>query len=83
MVAPAMLAIRLDQTPQAITTCSAAMVPLSVTTDDTVVTPPSPSMVSTSRTSVLANTWQPAVSTASRRIVVPVSSESTTETVGQ
>ena len=82
MAAPAMLAMRLDQTPQAMTTWSAWMVPLSVTTERTVVTPPSPSLVSMSSTSVLANTWQPTVSTASLRMVVPASSESTTDTVG-
>ena len=59
------------------------MVPLSVTTDVTVRIPGSePSTVPISRTSVLANTAQPA-SVASRRICVPVSRESTTDTVGQ
>ena len=83
MRAPAMLATRLDHTPQAITTCSALMVPLSVTTDSTSRDPSTgPGRVVMSSTSVLANTPQPA-STARVRIRVPVSRESTTDTVGQ
>jgi hypothetical protein len=59
------------------------MVPLSVTTPVTVRSPSfGPSSVRMSSTSVLADTWQPAVSMASLRMTVPVSSESTTETVG-
>ena len=83
MRAPAMLATRLDHTPQAITTCSVLMAPLSVTTASTARDPlDRAGRVVMSSTSVLANTRQPA-STARVRIRVPVSSESTTDTVGQ
>ena len=83
MWAPAMLASRLDHTPQAITTYSVSMVPASVTTALTVWSPGlGPGSVTMSSTSVLASTRHP-LSVARRRMTVPVSSESTTDTVGQ
>ena len=81
MLAPAIAAMRGLHTPQAITTCSASMRPLSVTTALTVVTPSTVS-VSMSSTSVLANTWSAPAFTASSRISVPICSESTTDTLG-
>ena len=78
-----MLASRLDHTPQAITTYSVSMVPASVTTAFTVRSPGlGPGSVRMSSTSVLASTRQP-LSVATRRMTVPVSSESTTDTVGE
>ena len=58
MLAPAIAAMRGLHTPQATTTYSASMRPLSVTTALT-FGPPGVSMVSTSSTSVLANTCRP------------------------
>ena len=77
MVAPAIVAMRGLHTPQAMTTCSASMRPLSVTTARIV-----PSSTSRSRTSVVAKTLSAPASMASWRISVPVCNESTTETLG-
>ncbi len=77
MLAPASLAMRGLHTPQAMTTCSASMRPLSVTTALIVRRPPRGSS-----TSVLANTCSTPLSIADSRINVPVCSESTTDTLG-
>ncbi len=82
MPAPAIAASRGLQTPQAITTCSASMRPLSVSTAFTRGVPPGTGSVSMSITSVLANTFRTPLATASSRIAVPVASESTTLTLG-
>ena len=77
IVAPAMAATRGLHTPQAMTTWSASIRPLSVTTAVT-----APSTTSMSRTSVLASTVSTPLSIASWRISVPACSESTTDTLG-
>ena len=78
-----MLATRFDQTPHATTTWLASMRPRLVTTAETFFWPFGASTVSTSSTSVFAKTCRTPLSMASLRKSVPVSSESTTETVGQ
>ena len=77
-----MFATRLDQTPQAITTYSASIRPLVVTTAVTLDMPTASSVVSISKTSVLAKTLRLPASWALCLICVPVSKESTTETLG-
>ena len=66
------------QTPQAITTVSASIVPREVCTR--LIRPCSTSMP---LTSVAGNTPSAPASTARSRMIVPARSESTTETVGQ
>ena len=77
IVAPAIAASRGLHTPQAMTTCSVAMRPWSVTTALT-----APASTSMSTTSVLASTVSAPLSMASWRISVPACRESTTDTLG-
>ena len=78
MCAPAMFASSGLQTPQAITTVSASIVPREVWTLRM-----RPCSTSIPRISVFAKTVSPPDSTPRSRMIVPARSESTTDTVGQ
>ena len=82
MLAPARAAMRGLHTPQAITTCSAAMVPRSVTTARMRGRPNGRCSTSMPVTSVLSSTVSTPPASARSRMMVPACTESTTDTSG-